>query len=248
MIRPGPVFGRRRTAHSPLFQSVKKMCPLNGCAPQDEGGVRSECVRVERQETGDLAPLRVQVAQQLAGHVHHPESPVVGADVQRVVLDPQVVRPGFRHLVAGHLPGMLQSLQSMTCIQPAAMIGVPPRPRLRARVRERLVAREQVALACRRTRVRERRVIPLAGIGIAPQFHRPLRRPAAARRPRRQPQPPRQSNWTRRRCRRSPRRHEYCAERIDLELPDAPRFGRVLDTDDLIAPARRSTRTRAPRI
>src|SRR5215204_251582 len=66
--------------------------------PPGEGKVWAEAVRRSGPDAGDLAPLPVEVAAQLARDVEHPPAAPVVAHDQHVVLDPDVVCPALGHL------------------------------------------------------------------------------------------------------------------------------------------------------
>ena len=164
---------------------------LVGLGAPDLRGVREEALRVERQEPGDLPALAVEVPEEFPGDIHHAQAAVVERHIHHIVLDPDVVAAGFRHLVAAdQARRLLEVLVPFQDVDPAAPAGglvlvarragadfghraVPPGT-------GRFVTGEDVELAGGDAAVGIDRVVPAGRERELPDEHRRLRRSALA--------------------------------------------------------------------
>ena len=87
--------------------------------------VGNEAVRVGRLDAGDLAPLGPEIPAQLARDVERPEPGVVGAHVERVARDPDVVHPAVLRLVPRDLLRLLD-VAHVDHVEPAVGARGPP--------------------------------------------------------------------------------------------------------------------------
>ena len=162
-----------------------------GLRPPGEGGVRQETLVVLGEEPGDLPSLAVEVAQQLAGEVHHPQAGVVVADIHDLFLPvhPEVVGAGVGELEPGHFLRVVR-VGEVHEVEPALGAGgdaLPPEdaagvgpPGVQV---EGFVPADHIEPAGRRAAEGPDRVVPAGDLREPADLHRGVRAAAEAAAP-----------------------------------------------------------------